>query len=375
MNRCFTRRHFLASQSMGLGSLALAWLTKQDRAQANPALFEPVDYNLRPKLTHTPPRAKAMISLFMQGGPSHHDLFDPKPEMTKYDGKKYPKDDIKYDDPAHSSSTVMASPWKFAKRGQCGMEISELLPHLHGVVDDICLIRSMHTGINNHPQSVNAMQNGRNLAGRPSLGSWITYALGSESENLPAFVVMADTKSLPVEGVRNWSNGWLPSMYQGTVIRQEEPRILNLDSPPNLRGQAQQDYLAYLSRLNGEHLNDHPGETDLSARIASYELAARMQIAAKEALDISGESKATLEMYGVGLPGPVGEYAMKCLLARRLVERGVRFVQIFTANQRWDHHKTIMSLLPAACAETDQPSAALVRDLKARGLLDTTVVH
>ena len=370
-----TRRHFLASSTMGIGGVALAWLLKQDNLLAEPFRpeLEQKNFDLTPKSPHQEPQARAMISLWMQGGPSHHDLFDPKPEMDKYDGKTFPRT-IKYDNAAQASSKVLASPWKFSKHGECGTEISELLPHTAGIVDDITLIRSMHTGVNNHGQSIRALNSGRVLAGRPALGSWFTYALGSESQDLPAYVALIDPGQLPVLGVENWSNGFLPSLYQGTVVRPQEPRILNLDSPAHLQGEAQGSYLSFLGRLNRRHLERHPGELDLEARIASYALAARMQTAAKEALDLSGETEATGRLYGLDDPA-TREYGSRCLIARRLVERGVRFVQVFTQNQFWDHHGQIRSKLPAACKKVDKPSAALVRDLKQRGLLDTTVVH
>jgi hypothetical protein len=269
---------------------------------------------------------------------------------------------------------LLASPWKFAKHGQSGTAVSELLPHLAKIVDDITVIRSMHTGVNNHGQSIQALNTGRIFSGRPALGSWMTYGLGSENQNLPAFVVLTDPEGLPVEGVTNWSNGWLPSLYQGTVVRPREPRILNLDPPPQLKGAPQQRNLAYLERLNRQHLERHPGELDLEARIASYELAARMQTAAKEALDLGGESPATKKLYGLDDP-VTQDYGSRCLIARRLVERGVRFVQLFTRYQFWDHHGQIVKGLPAACRKTDKPAAALVKDLKSRGLLDTTLVH
>jgi hypothetical protein len=370
-----SRRHFLATNALGIGSVALAWLLDQERLLAEPARpeLEPKHFDLLPKAPHHPARARAMISLFMQGGPSHLDLLDPKPEMAKYDGKPFPGE-IKYDNAAQASSKVLASPWKFGKRGQCGTDVSELLPCLGDVVDDLCVIRSMHTGVNNHGQSIFALNTGRIFHGRPTLGSWMTYGLGSESQNLPAFVVLTDPDGLPVEGVANWSNGWLPSLYQGTVIRPREPRILNLDPPEHLKGDPQRQSLAYLNKLNRRHLERHPGELDLEARIASYELAARMQSAAKDAVDLSGESAATKRLYGIDQPA-TQDYGTRCLIARRLVERGVRFVQIFTRYQFWDHHGSIRTALPAACKKTDQPAAALIKDLKSRGLLDSTLVH
>ena len=371
-----SRRHFLASGSMGLGSLAVAWLLNEDGRLGAAPLKPELDrrsFDLKPRQPHFEPRARAMISLFMQGGPSHVDLLDPKPALTKYDGQKFPGQ-IKYDNAAQASSKVLGSPWRFEKHGQSGIEVSELLPHLASVIDDVTVIRSMSTGVNNHVQAIYALNSGRTTAGHPVAGSWIGYALGSESQNLPAFVALTDPLGLPVAGVDHWSNGWLPSLFQGTVVRPREPRVLNLDPPPYLKGEPQERYLDYLGKLNRAHLETHPGESDLEARIASYELAARMQTAAKEALDINGESAATRKLYG--LDDPVSrDFGTRCLLARRLVERGVRFVQVFTGNQTWDHHGSIRTLLPAACRKVDGPAAALVRDLKTRGLLDTTLVH
>lgn len=371
-----SRRHFLATQGMGIGSLALTWLLHQEGALAGegpkqPPLEKP-NYDLKPKAPPAPPRARAMIALFMQGGPSHLDLFDPKPELTKRNGTTF-SGEIKYDNAGQASAKLFASPWKFGPRGACGMELSELVPCLGGIADDITLVRSFQTDVNNHGQSINALNTGRSLGGRPVLGSWLTYALGSESQNLPAYCVLTDPGGLPVLGVDNWSNGWLPSLYQGTVIRPTEPRVPNLDPPAHVRGAPRRLFLEYLEGLNAEHLAAHPGEQDLGARIASYELAARMQTAAKEALDLSGESAATRALYGLD-DSETREFGTRCLLARRLVERGVRFVQVCTGNQNWDHHGGIAQLLPKMCRKVDRPSAALVTDLKRRGLLDETVV-
>ena len=372
-----SRRHFLAQSALGLGPVALTWLLQRDGLQASPPKpqLRPQSFDTTPKSPTRPARANAMISLWMQGGPSHHDMFDPKPEMAKYDGQPFPGE-VKYDNAAQASSKVFASPWAFAPRGECGTELSELLPYTSAIVDDICLIRSMHTGVNNHGQSIRALQMGRVLEGRPTLGAWLTYALGCEADNLPAFVALIYRGQLPVQGVENWQNGFLPSIYQGTVVRPQEPRILDLTPPPHLAGQPQQQALEFLSELNQRHLGERPGELDLEARIASYELAAKMQVAATEALDLSQETRSTQEQYGMFAENAATrEYAARCLLARRLVERGVRFVQIYTQNQLWDSHGSILKGLPSACLKVDQPGAALVADLKARGLLDTTVVH
>jgi hypothetical protein len=369
-----SRRHFLASQGMGLGTLALAWLLRQDAARGappKPTLEKPV-YDLRPKSPPAPQKAKAMISLWMQGGPSHIDLFDPKPVLARYDGTNF-QGDIKYDNAGQASAKLFASPWKFRKHGGCGMELSELLPHLGGVADDITLVRSMRTAVNNHEQSISALNTGRILRGRPVVGSWLTYALGTESQDLPAYCVLTDPGGLPVLGVETWSSGWLPALYQGTVIRPREPRIANLDPPAGASPSARQRQLDYLASLDRDHLADHPGEHDLSARLASYELAARMQTSAKEALDVSSEPAHVRSLYGLDDP-ETREYGTRCLIARRLVERGVRFVQVCTGNQNWDHHGGILKALPAMCRKVDRPSATLVADLKQRGLLDSTVV-
>jgi hypothetical protein len=369
-----SRRQFLHNGTLGVGSVALAWLLNRDRLLAEPPKpeLEKKRFDLTPKPPHFTPRAKAMISLFMQGGPSHVDLLDPKPMLAEYDGKPFPGQ-IKYDNAAQASSKVLGSPWKFAKHGRSGIDVSELLPHTAEVVDDLCVVRSMTTGVNNHGQSVYALNSGRIVAGHPVLGSWVCYGLGSVSQDLPAFVALPDPASLPVGGVDHWSNGWLPGVFQGTVVRPREPRILNLDPPPHLRGEPQEKLLKYLEGLNREHMAAHPGELDLEARIVSYELAARMQLAAKDALDLSKETAATKKRYGLDEPA-TADYGARCLLARRLVERGVRFVQVFTRNQEWDHHGSIRTGLPTACKKTDKPAAALVADLKERGLLDSTLV-
>jgi hypothetical protein len=369
------RRHFLAQNGLGIGGLALAWLLNEEKLLANPTRPElaPRHFDLTPKPTHHTPKARAMISLFMQGGPSHVDLLDPKPLLNRYDGRAFPGT-IRYDNAAEASAKVLASPWRFRKYGQAGIDVSELLPGLSEVVDDLCVVRSTRTGVNNHGQSINALNTSRIQAGRPVLGSWLTYGLGCETQDLPAYVVLTDPVSTPVLGVDNWSNGWLPSLFQGTVVRSQEPRILNLDPPPHLRGPAQARYLSYLDRLNREHAQSRPGELDLEARIASYELAARMQTSARAALDLSSETAATRRLYGLE-DTATAEYGARCLIARRLVERGVRFVQVCTRNQFWDHHGRILTALPSACRMTDRPIAALLKDLKSRGLLDSTVVH
>tara|TARA_B100000809_G_scaffold248552_1_gene278786 strand:- start:3817 stop:5259 length:1443 start_codon:yes stop_codon:yes gene_type:complete len=375
INRQSTRRHFLSSNALGLSSVALSCLLLEEQLQATPRKpgTQPATFDLVAKQPHHAPRARSVISLWMQGGPSHIDLFDPKPKLNELDGQKFPGK-VKYDNAAQASARVLGCPWKFSKHGESGMEISELLPGTAGIADDITLIRSMHTGVNNHGQSIRALTNGTILGGQPALGSWVSYGLGSETTDLPAYLALIDPGQLPVMGVENWSNGYLPSLYQGTVIRPREPRILNLTAPQRMRGRPQELYLQFLENLNRYHQLERPGELDLEARTSVYRLASRMQVSAREALDLSQETEATKKLYGMDEPA-TAEYGSRCLVARRMVERGVRFVQVFTQNQFWDHHGGIKKSLPAACKKVDKPSAALVTDLKQRGLLDSTVVH
>ncbi len=368
----------LRSTAFGLSTVAAPWLLQRDGLLAETAIpakpeLEPQHYDLIPKQPPHPQQAKAMISMLMLGGPSQIDLFDPKPELMKWHGRTFPGA-VKFDNPAQASREVMAPLWKFKPHGQCGMELSELVPHLGEIADEITLIRSMHSAANNHLPANFALNTGQPVRGRAVLGSWLLSALGSESQELPAYVALTDPRGLPLISKENWNNGQLPSIYQGTMVRPTEPRIFNLDAPRHLRGSAQAEQLAFLRRLNQKHLEQHPGENDLEARLASYGLAAKMQLAAKEAFDISGESEATKRMYGIDQK-ITKSYGTRCLIARRLVERGVRFVQIFCHGQTWDHHGSIRTALPDRCREIDQPAAALVRDLKQRGLLDSTLVH
>ena len=369
-----SRRHFLAQNALGISSIGLGTLLAGDKVVAAPAkpALEPVKYDLLAKQPHHPPKARAMISIFTGGGPSHLDLFDRKPILDKYANQQFPGKDIKYDNAGQATSIVMPSPWKFSRVGESGMEINQqLLPHFCDIVDDVTLIRSMHLpNIRNHVAGMRAFTTGRGREGWPSLGSWLVYGLGAETQNLPAFVALVINSNPP--GAPFWDSRHLPSIYQGTVVREQQPRIANLVPPVHLRGENQKRQLSLLKKLNQVHLDQHAGENDLSARIASYELAAKMQTAATEALDLKRESKATQEMYGIEGKN-TSQMAEACLLARRLVERGVRFVQIW--NYGWDMHENIFEDLPTACRKIDQPSAALVSDLKQRGMLDSTIVQ
>lgn len=372
-----SRRAFLSSQSMGLGGLAATWLLANDGFAADPVrpTLERPTYDLTPKPPHMEPAARAMISIFTSGGPSQIDLFDPKPEVDRRNDTEFTGElKLGSNMAARNSRKLLGSKWKFRRYGESGMAMSELLPHIGSIADDITLIRSMQTFNSSHGPAIASINTGRPLRGRPSLGSWLTYGLGTESQDLPAFVVLTAEDVLPLDRDANWSNGFIPSIYQGTVVRPREPRILDLDAPKHLHGPGQREWLAFLDEFNREHLKQHPRENDLEARIASYELAARMQVAAKEALDFSSESEATKKLYGLDQEES-REFGARCLIARRLVERGVRFVQLHNAYQQWDHHSDIHGRLPVMCRRTDQPSAALVKDLKSRGLLDTTLVH
>ena len=351
-----TRRAFLGQSAGGLGALALASLAAPRILAAE-----------RPR-----PTAKAVISLFQHGGPSQMDLFDEKPELNKWAGKPYPggKLEIHFNNKA---GNVLEAPYRFSRHGQCGMELSELLPHTGSIADDITLIRSMSTGSVDHESALRIIHTGRFLAGLPTMGSWILYGLGSMNENLPAYVVLSDPGGLPVDGERNWSSGFLPAVYQGTPFRGGESPVFNLKTPAKIPAVARANQLGFLKQINQHHAGRFPENTELTARIANFETAARMQSAVPEALDLSSESEETKKLYGLDNP-TTEEYGRRCLIARRLVERGVRFVQLFLKGQHWDTHENNAERLMGLCARTDQPSAALVKDLKRRGLLDSTAV-
>ncbi len=370
-----SRRHLLQSSAFGLAGIAAAQLLTSDglAAEAVKPVLEEQTFDLLPKPTSRPARAKAMISMFMIGGPSQIDMFDPKTELDKRDGQNF-EAEVVFDNAAEASRRLMKTMSKFRPRGKCGMELSDLIPHMGEIADEITLIRSMHSKVNNHIPAINALQCGTGVAGHATLGAWLTKSLGCETQELPAYVALTDPRGMPLEGSENWTSGQLPSLFQGTVVRPTEPRMLNLDPPRYLAGAAQREQLDLIAKFNADHLAKYPGESDLSARIASYGLAARMQVAAKEAFDLSGEDAATIEMYGIN-DGVTRDYGQRCLIARRLVERGVRFVQIFNNGQSWDHHDGILQKLPERCAEIDKPAAALVTDLKRRGMLDETIVH
>jgi hypothetical protein len=362
-----TRRDFFSRISDGLMGAALAGLLAEDLG-AKESL-----YDLTPKKPQHAPKAKAVIQLFQNGGPSQVDLFDYKPALEKYAGQPPSRDLAAEVRAVRETGGLMPSPYKFSKHGQSGIAISELLPHTAKVVDDIAVVRSMFTTHLAHEAALFLMHGGRILPTRPSLGSWIVYGLGSENRNLPAYVVLDDPKGPPVNFIQNWQAGWLPAVYQGTRVRSEGSPILNLkakqEDPPGIVDLSR----SLLHRMDAAHRDRHPGNVELEARIANYELAARMQMEATTALDLSQESDATKEAYGMN-DERTASYGKRCLMARRLVERGVRLVQIYIEGQIWDNHNKIRQGLEYSCGKTDRPAAALVRDLKQRGLLDDTLV-
>lgn len=364
-----TRRQLLAGSALSLAPISLAALLDSNRAAAE----EPfVDRQRSGQASHFPPRAKSVIFLFMIGGPSQLDLFDPKPELTRRAGEPLPDEFLKHAKFAQiqeKQPKLMPSPWKFARHGECGATVSELLPHTASIVDQITFVNTIKTDDTNHMFAELLMNTGWRQFGRPSMGSWVVYGLGSASENLPAFTVLRSGMR-PRSKSANYGNGFLPSKYQGTPLRSSGDPILSLSSPPGFSSQRQRESIVTLNQLN-QLQYQRTGDDEIAARIASYELAFRMQTAAPELLDLGSETPDTLLLYGIDDPSRPS-YARNCLLARRLVERGVRFVQLFHGD--WDHHTGIETGLPTQCKLTDQPSAALVKDLARRGLLDDTLV-
>lgn len=366
-----TRRSFFSSMSEALWGAALAHLFTRDNLLGAET---PQRYDLTPKTAHHPARAKSVIHLFMNGGPSQMDLFDPKPALEKYAGEPFPGNVEKIGNVVSSKvGAVMPSAFRFARRGESGIWMSDALPYTADVVDDLCFLNSLWTEHPNHDNALYKIHSGRLFMGHPSFGSWVAYGLGSECADLPAYVVLDDPRGLPKNGVRNWTSGFLPQIYQGTRFRTVGAPVLNLtpeyDRPSEVSRAAQE----LLDRLDSRHRNRRPGYQKLDSRIESYALAARMQLSAGDVLDLSSESQSTLEAYGIGQKA-TDSYGRRCLLARRMIERGVRFVQLFMQDQPWDNHSNLKNTLRSACRRTDQPVAALIKDLKQRGLLDSTLV-
>ncbi len=365
-----TRRDFLKRVGNGFGLLALAGLLDREgllipSCQAAEAAVNP----LAPRLSHFPAKAKSVIWLFMNGGPSHVDTWDYKPELAKRDGQELKGFD----------QNLMKSPFKFKQHGQCGAWASDLFPHMAQHVDKMAFLYSCWTDSNNHSPALLKINTGMTRMGFPCLGAWVTYGLGTISQNLPAFITMYDTlgRGLPKGYSQNWGSGFLPGIYQGTALKSQGPPIEDLQRNPEMTSKQQRSQLDLLGRLNRRQLQQDPGEPELAARIESFELAYRMQMAAPEALEINKETEAVQKLYGLDNPksAPFGK---QCLMARRLVERGVRFIQIYSGGEEneksWDGHLNIVQNHTGFAAETDRPIAGLLTDLESRGLLDSTLV-
>ncbi|MBA3439989.1 MAG: DUF1501 domain-containing protein [Pyrinomonadaceae bacterium] len=370
--RLIRRRYFFKECGVGLGSMALASLLSKDvlAASSPPPAQTKIINPLAPKQPHFAGKAKHVIYLFQAGAPSQLDLFDYKPELVKYNGKPVPQELVKDQNYAfiRPDAGLYASEFKFTKHGQSGAELSEALPHLAGVVDDITIVKSMMTDAINHAPGQVFMNTGSVQFGRPSIGAWVMYALGSETQELPGFVVLTSAGGTS-GGAANWGCGFLPTVYQGVPFRRSGDPILSLSNPRGITREMQRKTLDTLKKINEHHL-ELTGDPEIATRINSFEMAYRMQDSAPELMDLSKESTETLEMYGA-TPGKAS-YANNCLLARRLIERGVRFVQLF--HEAWDHHSEVAKGVKKQCQETDKASAALIRDLKQRGLLDETLV-
>ena len=361
------RRDALFRFGVGLGSLAFSSLLHQDGwASATEPPANSPENPLAVKSPHLPAKARSCIFLFMVGAPSQMDTFDPKPVLTKYHGKPITR---LYG--SLEKRLFVGSPFKFAKHGECGREVSEIFPQLATCVDDMAVVKSLHTSSQSHTTAMFFMNTGVAIPGSPSVGSWVVSGLGTENQQLPSFVVLPDTRGGIFGGPVNWSNGFLPAACQGTMLNPVGTPIVDLQPPPDVTPQQQQANLTLLNELNEQYLDSNPRNRDLVARMRNYELAFRMQTAIPEALHLDGEPKHVHELYGLN-DKMTEQMGRKCLMARRLVERGVRFVQIYCKG--WDSHRNIVLEHRRRGQETDQPVAALIKDLKQRGLLDETLI-
>jgi len=375
-----SRREFVWQMGCGFAGLALADLLSSDGflSQQATAGERPIQANpLVQKRPHFAPRAKACIFLMMNGAPSQVDTFDYKPELEKYAGQELPPDK-EYINSGGRKVGYLTPAWrKFRPGGESGLLISDYFPHVREHADKLCVLNSCHTDSHAHGSALVAMNTGKTLIGRPSLGSWAVYGLGSENESLPGYVVILDKRGGPISGQPNWASGFMPGSYSGTLFRPVGDPILDLKGPAYITPTAQRAQLDLLGQLNQKHLAARPGSPELAARIDSYELAYRMQAATPEAVDLTQETETTLEMYGIGKQ-PTDEYGRNCLIGRRLVERGVRFVQLYSGGghleETWDAHAGIESNHGQHAPEVDQPIAALLNDLEQRGMLDETLV-
>ncbi|MGO9466236.1 MAG: DUF1501 domain-containing protein [Isosphaeraceae bacterium] len=365
-----TRRHFFEDCGVGVGKIALGMMLGDSCRRAAGAGAVDPERPLSPQKPHFAPKAKAVIHLFMAGAPSQLDLFDFKPDLARLEGKPLPPSVIGGQRYAfiRPDAAVLGPRFKFARYGQCGAQLSEMLPHLAGVVDDLCIIKSVRTDQFNHAPAQIFLNTGFSQPGRPSLGSWVVYGLGSESQDLPAFVVMSTGSGIS-GGAANWSSGFLPTYYTGVRLRNQGDPILDVSSPPGVDARLQRDSLDLVGSLNRRELQA-VGDPEIATRIAAYEMAFRLQTSAPELMDLRSEGKETLDLYGADPDKP--SFARACLLARRLIERGVRFVNIY--HEGWDAHTDVSGNLKTNCGATDQAAAALVKDLKRRGLLEETLV-
>jgi len=373
--RATSRRRFLERAGGGFGMAALASLLKQDSLLASPLTSSRITNPLAPQATHFAPRAKRVIFLFMSGGPSHVDLFEPKPELVRLGGQPIPESFGSFKTRRNvAKNKLLPSLRPYRAHGQCGMEISAWLPHIASCADDLCLLRGCHGDSVTHPESVYMMNTGSILMGKPSLGAWAAYGLGTENQNMPAFVVMPDPAGWVKGGAPAWGNGFLPAAYQGTVLRGGASPILHLNTPDGISGAQQQATVGLINQLNREGLAPNEQDSELAARISAYELAFRMQSHAHEVVNVGGESAATRKLYGLDRP-VTAEFGLRCLLARRMVERGVRFVQVYCGDTNgWDGHSKMDENHSRLCAQSDLPVAGLLKDLKSRGMLDDTLV-
>jgi len=371
VNPADSRRGFLQDLGAGFGTLALASLLDGDGLLA----AAPTGYALAPRPVPQPARAKAVIQLFQNGGVSQMDLFDPKPELTRRNGQPHPSGVETFQ--LNNKNVLLASPFKFQRHGDSGMDFSELVPHIATLADDICMIRSMYTFHNNHPHAMHMMQSGRISPGFPALGGWLCYALGSENENLPGYVVLRDPAGYSTSGKLLWDNGFMPEVYAGTEFSTSGTPVHHLHPPASVLAAARSNDLDLLGDLNQLHLRGNAGNSELETRIQNYELAARMQLEATRVIDVSCETAATRTLYGLDDPLTAG-YGNRCLLARRLVEAGVRYVQVFPplepTMQPWDNHGNIEGGLKTICPRVDQGTAALIEDLQQRGMFDEVMV-
>ena len=355
------RRHWIQQSAFGLGGAALGHLLAAEAPVRRP---------------HHPPKADACIFLGMLGGVSQIDTFDPKPKLVEMNGKIMDWSKEKKTDQPNlfaKPRKFVASPFRFQKYGKCGREVSELLPHTAQCVDDLAIVRSVQSDNGNHPAAVFQMNTGFIIPGNPSMGAWVTYGLGTANKNLPAFVAMPDFRSIPFSGAQQWGSGYLPAEYQGTILRAASEPIRDLQSPPNLDPGLIAAERETLRKLNNSYTLSRPGNADLQARIDSYELAYRMQLEVPRVLSIDAEPEAVKEAYGLNDP-VTASFGRRCLMARKLVEAGVRFVEIFTPSQSWDAHGDIKKNHEKNARETDKPIAALLNDLKQRGMLSRTLV-